>query len=276
MQHMQPKQIDMKKFIAKYGEMYKARQRSQCLEMLFENGFAVPNQMFLTVSNSKCRMRNKAIKKIWQQRKNIFHLWDESDEMPVKDIAIYDLSKRQKTLQMCKERIFRTINYAIQPDEIYMYNPDNLNSGYQWYSGQKLIVYQIQRNMNKLKREQIWKDINVMKIGPYELTDPLHFVKKIILLDTDDVEKYHYVVYDLGDDTTSLKDRFLAAWYNHQISPPPKVFKCVKKNKSVSNCRIGQLKVIEKKRRCAQKPHKTGQMKKQRKFLSYAISADFL
>ena len=268
---------DTVSFVKKYVKLYRERQRIPCLEMLFESGCLVPTELFCLFSKRTRNKRMKAIKKRWQQRKKQVHVWDEGDEeMPVKDIAVYDLSKRRKTLKCAKERIIKAINYVISPDEIYMYNPDNLKSGYTWYSGQKLIVYQVQKYMKKELREKIWKDIDLVKIGPYDLTDPLHFVKKVILLENDDDEKRRYLVYDMGDDTVSLKPRFIACWNDVKDTSEPKVFKCVRKNKEVSSCRIGQLKVKDRKKTRSRKVRQSAKPRKTSRFLSYAIEADFL
>lgn len=264
-------------FWLKYSELYCSKKPQECLGELLQNGYLVPLALLKTCSKQLKKRRRITLQKIWDKRTQEVHLWAVTEDgLPYKDLFVLDLSKRRKTLQYVKERLIRTICYFVNPDEIYMYNPDG-KSAYKWYSGQKLIIYEITKEMNRNVRLKIWNDILKTKIGFYDLTDPLHFTKKVILCDVNDIDMYRFLRYDLGDDDSHLKERFMAAWNNtpfvdtpkdtdrnssplalNEISTPdeatylnlqPKVFKCVKKRNDDKTCRIGQLKAQDKKPR---------------------------
>ena len=202
-------------FTKVYKGLYEKRLRKECLDKLFSNGFLVSYYYWKKLMDEKSLViekRLKALKDNYKvlKKENLFY-WDIDDYLPEADCAIYDLSDRCNTLRSALDRIIRTINYTVPPHEIYMYNPDG-KSGYKWYAGQKLVVFQVVDDLSINDLRKLFNDVRLNKVKDYDFTDPLHAVKKVILLTRKCDEMYNWLRFDLGDDGYELSKLWQDAW----------------------------------------------------------------
>ena len=85
----------------------------------------------------------------------------------VKRISIYP--KDLEIIIKCKTakqttNIIEIITTMIDPEEVYMYDPLINGSGYKYYKGEKMIVYQINKYINQKTKKRIENQINKDKI----------------------------------------------------------------------------------------------------------------
>lgn len=119
--------------------------------------------------NVKMRYDKKRIKK-----ENINNMYPRDMQICI------DLSriKKEKREQSLTEVIFGIIN-DIDPENIYMYNVLGKGSGYKYYLGEKVIIYQI-TNKNSIEEiKEIKKSLNATEI--HGINFETHRIRKILI-----------------------------------------------------------------------------------------------
>lgn len=177
------------------------------------NGYVIEEQTMMKMPDHVKRV--KALKEIETYRKEHnmeFLLSTEYGTLPEASIAVYDLSSRVETktiaLKWCISRLCDYVN----PLEVYMYNPlgrKNDEDGYKWYSGQRVIVYQIHESDTS---RTLLEEIKKTSINGYELTDPSRYVKKVIFVVDDWCNSETFFRFNLGIDGDDYMSIFDDAW----------------------------------------------------------------
>lgn len=153
--------------------------------------------------------------KLWREdNQNELLVFGEYGVLPEADSAVYDLSDRKETKEELLRVIIEMIVERVNPLEIYMWNPlgdaENATDGYKWYGGQKVIVYQIREK--EMKMADLMDALRVVKINGYDTSDPLRFVKRVILVMDEWPEIDGYLKYNLGIDSDDGRRLFDDAW----------------------------------------------------------------
>lgn len=153
--------------------------------------------------------------KLWREENSIELLrFVDIGVLPEADIAVYDLSDRKDSKYELLRAIIELIVERVNPLEIYMWNPldnaQNAMDGYKWYSGQKLIVYQLREN--ELKMHDLVDALRTVVINGYDTNDSSRAVKRVILVLDDWSEMNSYLRFNLGIDTDNGKELFVDAW----------------------------------------------------------------
>lgn len=195
-----------------YKRLFEEKKKIDCLRLLGENGFCIPRNL-LKSFNTKSQRRQKVLENYITLKDFNFDDWGQYEiQYPEAECAVYDFSNRIKTKRKCLMNFIYFMNYFIPPHEIYMYNPIGGQSGYNYYCGQKVIVYQITPEMNELEKFTISKEIKKTTIKNYHIDNPILFVYKIILVTTSWESKYDWIHFDMGIDTDNFCTLFNDAW----------------------------------------------------------------
>lgn len=260
-----------------YKNLYEEQEKAKCLQLLGENGFCIPNTLLKDINNNSNR-RQKVLDNYLELKNLNYNDWLINEiQYPEAECAIYDLSGRIETKEKSLNDIICSINYLIPAHNIYMYNPIGCHSGYNYYCGQKVIVYQITDEMTDLEKVNITKEIKRTTIKDYNINDPLYYVYKIIIVTTNWNSKYDWLRFDLGIDSDNFGRLFIDAWNGEQhiwtykdgsyISSEERLAILTEKVDKPNS--FEPLVKSEKKPRKPRKPRKSNKKRKQRKLVGF-------
>lgn len=151
--------------------------------------------------------RLKAIKERYQRTRTI-----TGGIMPV-----HRNFKIRITAQKCRiSKIVRIIKWMIvgallDADDIYMYNPTGTGSGYKYYHGERIIVYQVGPYLSRNERFQIEKQILCDSPNGYSLEKP-NRVYKMVIMEMDIPILRDWDTFDAGSEKGQTRIAFLTAW----------------------------------------------------------------
>lgn len=179
------------------------------------NGFLLDIMTLEKMNNLVVRVDALKKIKLWREKNPIEILrFVDFGVLPEADFAVYDLSDRKDSKEDLLRTIIEMIVERVNPLEIYMWNPlanaQNAADGYKWYSGQKLIVYQLREN--ELKMPDLLDALRTVVINDYDTNDPSRAVKRVVLVLDDWSEMNSYLRFNLGIDTDNGKELFDDAW----------------------------------------------------------------
>ena len=190
------------------------KSRDERVNWLF-NGFLLDIMTLEKMNNLVKRVDALKKIKLWRENNPIEILrFVDVGVLPEADIAVYDLSDRKDSKVLLLREIIELIVERVNPLEIYMWNPlanaQNAMDGYKWYSGQKLIVYQLREN--ELKMPDLLDALRTVVINDYDTNDSSRAVKKVLLVLDDWSEMNSYLRFNLGIDTDNGRELFVDAW----------------------------------------------------------------
>lgn len=194
------------------AEKYRTLKDEDARDAFLFDGYVIEEETMLKMPERIKRV--KALKEIETYRKEHdaeFFLSTEYGTLPEADIAVYDLSSREQTkvkaLKWCISRLCEYVN----PLEVYMFNPlgKKNEDGYKWYSGQRVIVYQIHTGDTS---RTLLEEIKKTSINGYDLTEPTRNVKKVILVIDDWCNSDMFFRFNLGIDDDDYMSLFDDAW----------------------------------------------------------------
>lgn len=177
---------------------------------LFKNGDIIPMKYL------KSEKVNKEVK---DERKEIIRMRfkkgiEREENLPYKEI--YPMNKRLQ-IDLSKREgvgligIIKSIIKVINLKNIYMFDPTGDGSGYKYYRGEKVIIYQITKEMTINQIKKIDKQINKFYINGYDLEREIGVFK--IVINTVKYEKLKkYKRYDMGKKGENLRVAFINAW----------------------------------------------------------------
>lgn len=180
------------------------------------NGYLFPQLYFDDgITEEKLNERLLAIENIMKWRSDAPTNGTSVDgTFPEAEIAVYDISDRKLSKRAALNYIVKAICNSVNPLDIYMWNPLGIsasvkNDGYKWYSGQKVIVYQITK---KCFSRDLLDLIQQHTVNGYEISDPLLAVKKVIIVVDDWPDKWFFLRFNLGIDADDYMLLFDDAW----------------------------------------------------------------
>ena len=150
--------------------------------------------------------RTEAVKERFKRITNT-----ECGVFPVNPCIIFDISRmRCKTISI--ENIIKLMINFVDEESIYMYDPDGKGTGYRYYKGEKIIVYQIGPFLTRNERFRMESQIKRTEFNGYKkevfkivITEmPLKILKEWPVFKSSTVEE--------------LKDSFLRAWNGRKLS----------------------------------------------------------
>lgn len=184
-----------------YKQLYEKKKKLECLRLLGENGFCIPSTLVKTFNTNSQRKQKVLENYVKLKRLDFNRYFPEEVHYPEAECAVYDLSGRTKTKKKSLVDMICSLNYLVQPHNVYMYNLNGYKSGYNYYSGQKVIVYQITDEISDTEKTVICNAIKETTIKEYHTNDPLFFVYKVIIVTTKQWNsKYDWLYFDLGID----------------------------------------------------------------------------
>lgn len=204
---------DAKSKMREVAEKYRSLTDSNARDAFLFNGYVIDEQTMLKMSDHVKRV--KALKEIEAYRKAHdaeFFLSTEYGTLPEASIAVYDLSSRVRTKAIALKWCISKICEYVNPLEVYMYNPlgkKNDEDGYKWYSGQRVIVYQIHADDTS---RTLLEKITSISINGYDLMDPSRTVKKVIFVVDDWCNSEMFFHFNLGIDDDDYMKLFDDAW----------------------------------------------------------------
>lgn len=201
-------------FWSVYKDLYRKKDEA-CYYSLW-NGYLFPQLYFDDgITEEKLNERLLAIENIMKWRSDASNNGTSVvGTFPEAEIAVYDISDRKLSKRAALNYIVKAICNHVNPLDIYMWNPLGIpstvkNDGYKWYSGQKLIVYQITK---KCFSRDLFDLIQQHTINGYNILDPLLAVKKVIIVVDDWADKWFFLRFNLGIDTDDYMMLFDDAW----------------------------------------------------------------
>lgn len=205
--------IDANSKLREVAKEYRNIKDDNTRDTFLFNGYIMEEQTMIKMPNIVNRVKALKEIEIYRKEHNMeFLLSTEYGILPEANMAVYDLSSRVKTkfiaLKWCISKLCEYVN----PLEIYMYNPlgrKNDEDGYKWYSGQRVIVYQIHSGDTS---RTLLEEINKASINGYDLTDPLRNVKKVIFVVNDWCNIDTFLQFNLGIDGDDYMKLFEDAW----------------------------------------------------------------
>lgn len=137
----------------------------------------------------------------------------EGKEMyPIERRILIDLSKRQKQIRGDLEWCLSLILMMVDSNEIYMYNPTGEGSGYKYYRGEKLVVYQITELMTPRERQRTIEQIKKTCLNKIDTTVKANKVYKVVITTIPGIRIDTFERYDMGEPTMYVDRPFLWAW----------------------------------------------------------------
>ena len=103
------------------------------------------------------------------------------------------------------------VGAQLDADDIYMYNPTGTGTGYKYYRGERIIVYQVGPYLSRNERFQIEKQILCDKPNGYSLEKP-NRVYKMVIMEMDIPILRDWDTFDAGSEKGKTRIAFLTAW----------------------------------------------------------------
>lgn len=110
------------------------------------------------------------------------------------------------------ERIIKMMIMAVDEESIYMYDPDGKGTGYKYYKGEKIIVYQIGPFLTRNERFRIEGQIRRTEYNGYTKE-----VFKIVITEESLKILEEWPVFK-SSTVEELKNSFLKAWNGRRLS----------------------------------------------------------
>lgn len=204
---------DVNSKMREVAKEYRKLTNSNARDAFLFNGYVIEEQTMLKMPDRVNRV--KALKEIEVYRKAHdaeFLLSTEYGTLPEASIAVYDLSSRVETKIIAVKWCISKLCEYVNPLEVYMYNPLGRKfdeDGYKWYSGQRVIVYQIHTGDTS---RTLLEEIKKTSINGYDLTVPTRTVKKVIFVVDDWCNKETFFQFNLGIDSDDYMCLFEDAW----------------------------------------------------------------
>lgn len=129
-----------------------------------ENGYVIERNLFKyqPLKEDEKRVQEEMEKKWKEGVKKRF-----KREKKVRRESVYP--KDREMIIKCKtynqlSKVIQVLTILIEPEEIYMYDPLMNGSGYKYYKGEKVIVYQIDKWMNQKTKKRVVEQIEKKEI----------------------------------------------------------------------------------------------------------------
>lgn len=181
---------ELKAMEAKYGWI---------MEIYWKGGI-FPLKMIKRASKEMREDRTEAVKKRFERATEM-----EKGVFPVIQYIIFDIS-RMKCKTTSIERIIKMMIIFVDEESIYMYNPDGRGTGYRYYKGEKIIVYQIGPFLTRNERFRMEGQIRRTEFNGYTKD-----VFKIVITEEPLKILEEWPVFK-SSTVEELKDSFLIAW----------------------------------------------------------------
>ena len=109
------------------------------------------------------------------------------------------------------ENMLRWMKMVLEKDDIYMYDPTGTGTGYKYYRGERIIVYQIGAYLSLNERSHVVKQLLKDSANGYSFEKP-NPVYKMVIMEVDIPQIPDWPVFDSGDDRSKVRTAFLMAW----------------------------------------------------------------
>ena len=150
--------------------------------------------------------RTEAVKERFKRVTNT-----ESGVFPVNPCIIFDIS-RMKCKTTSIENIIKLMLTFVDEESIYMYDPDGKGTGYRYYKGEKIIVYQIGPFLTRNERFRMESQIKRTEFNGYTKE-----VFKIVIAEMPLKILSEWPVFK-SSTVEELRDSFLKAWNGRKLS----------------------------------------------------------
>ena len=97
--------------------------------------------------------------------------------------------------------------------DIYMFNPIGMRSGYKYYRGEKMIIYQISYCMSNKEVKNITKLIKSTTANGHDISN----VYKIVIVNRNWNGLKDWKMFDLGRDGEPMFEYFYRSWTNEKL-----------------------------------------------------------
>ena len=178
---------------------------------IYWKGGIFPLKVIKRFREDERKERTKSVKERFQRATNI-----EKGLFPVNRCIIFDIS-RMKCKTTSIERIIKMMIMAVDEESIYMYDPDGKGTGYRYYKGEKIIVYQIGPFLTRNERFRIEGQIRRTEYNGYTKE-----VFKIVITEEPLKILEEWPVFK-SSTVEELKNSFLKAWNGRRLSTKKKL-----------------------------------------------------
>ena len=173
---------------------------------IYWKGGIFPLKAIKRFQEDERQYRTLAVKERFKRVTNI-----EKGVFPVNPCIIFDISRmRSKTMSI--ERIIKFMIIFVDEESIYMYNPDGKGTGYRYYKGEKIIVYQIGSFLTRNERCKMEGQIRRTEFNGYKKE-----VFKIVITEERLKILSEWPVFK-SSTIAELKESFLKAWNGRILS----------------------------------------------------------
>lgn len=167
---------------------------------IYWKGGIFPLKMIRRGSEEMRKDRTEAVKKRFKRATET-----EKGVFPVNHSIVFDISRmKHKTTSV--ERIIKMMIIFVDEESIYMYDPDGRGTGYKYYKGEKIMVYQIGPFLTRNERFRIERQIRRTEFNGYTKE-----VFKIVITEEPLKILEEWPVFK-SSTIEELKDSFLIAW----------------------------------------------------------------
>ena len=173
---------------------------------IYWKGGIFPLKVMKRFCEEERKRRTEWVKERFKKATNI-----EKGLFPVNHYIIFDIS-RMKCKTTSIERIIKMMIMAVDEESIYMYDPDGKGTGYKYYKGEKIIVYQIGPFLTRNERFRIEGQIRRTEYNGYTKE-----VFKIVITEEPLKILEEWPVFK-SSTVEELKDSFLKAWNGRRLS----------------------------------------------------------
>lgn len=167
---------------------------------IFYKGGIFPMKVLRRFDEETKETRIKAVKARYKIKGDI-----EKGIFPVNHNIVINISQMPHKL-FSTERLIEWMIKFVDEESIYMYDPDGEGTGYKYYKGEKLIVYQIGPFLTRNEKFRIENQIRRTNINGFN-----KIINKVVIVE----EKFRILdewpVYG-GSTIQELKNSFLVAW----------------------------------------------------------------
>lgn len=178
---------------------------------IYWKGGIFPLKVIKRFGKEERKDRTESVKNRFKRATNI-----EKGIFPVNPCIIFDIS-RMKCKTTSIERIIKMMIMAVDEESIYMYDPDGKGTGYRYYKGEKIIVYQIGPFLTRNERFRMENQIRRMEFNGYTKQ-----VFKIVITEEPLKILEEWPVFK-SSTVEELKDSFLRAWNGRRLSTKNKL-----------------------------------------------------
>lgn len=182
------------------------------IEDSLENGGLASMYKVRSEQESEKEMLERRTRLIKLRKQAKISVPEKKPRYPIEHRIQIDLSKRGERKREDLEHCLSLILLSVNGDDVYMYNPTGHGTGYKYYRGERVIVYQVTELMTPRELQRMPKYIAETELCGKDVSKKPNKVYKVVFTTVPFKRLDGYEYYDMGNPGISINHVFLSAY----------------------------------------------------------------